>query len=160
MLLPSMVTKTLICVDSTDDFEFNGKMFNSYFSRIYEFRGVMEIIGIMDKFFDSIGYPQPYYSERTFERKKDEITTRREPVDAQSITKHFDEKYYDIYTGRCATFMLQVKYRKNATWQGSVAWREANRSNDFRSTLELIKLMDFAVQNTNGQPVLYGWDIN
>lgn len=44
-----------------------------------------------------------------------------------------------------ATFVVTVKCRQNATWQGSVQWLEKKKTLHFRSTLELIRLMDEAV---------------
>ncbi len=46
-----------------------------------------------------------------------------------------------------ATFVVQVQYRQNSTWQGQVVWSEKNQSKPFRSSLELIRLMDSAMEN-------------
>lgn len=43
------------------------------------------------------------------------------------------------------TFIVTVKSRKNQTWQGTVNWVEEKRIQPFRSTLELIRLMDSAI---------------
>ncbi len=43
------------------------------------------------------------------------------------------------------TFIVKVEYCQNGTWQGRVTWAEENRSERFRSALELVKLMDEAV---------------
>lgn len=43
------------------------------------------------------------------------------------------------------TFVVHVKHCENATWQGEVTWAEANRKKQFRSALELIRLMDDAL---------------
>ncbi|NLC78547.1 MAG: hypothetical protein GX683_02310 [Ruminococcaceae bacterium] len=48
-----------------------------------------------------------------------------------------------------ATFVVTVLYRQNATWQGTLKWLEGGREEKFRSALELIKLMDSAVEDTN-----------
>ena len=50
--------------------------------------------------------------------------------------------------GEKATFVVHVMYRQNATWQGSVTWAEKKQTANFRSALELIKLMDSAVEAT------------
>ena len=44
--------------------------------------------------------------------------------------------------GDRATFVVQVQFRQNATWQGTVTWAEKNEIQHFRSVLELIRLMD------------------
>ena len=48
-------------------------------------------------------------------------------------------------SGEKGTFIIQVQYRQNSTWQGKVVWVEQNRTQHFRSTLELIKLIDGAL---------------
>ena len=40
---------------------------------------------------------------------------------------------------------MHVKHCENATWQGEVTWAEENRKKQFRSALELIKLIDSAL---------------
>ena len=47
-----------------------------------------------------------------------------------------------------ATFIVQVMYRQNATWQGQVVWSEKNETRQFRSALELIKLIDSAAEES------------
>jgi hypothetical protein len=48
--------------------------------------------------------------------------------------------------GEKGTFIIQVQYRQNSTWQGKVVWVEENRTQHFRSALELIKLVDEALR--------------
>lgn len=43
------------------------------------------------------------------------------------------------------TFIVEVKCMEKDTWQGKVTWAEKNRSQYFRSALELLKLMDRAL---------------
>ncbi len=46
---------------------------------------------------------------------------------------------------KTGTFVVHVKHCENATWQGEVTWAEENRKKQFRSALELIKLIDSAL---------------
>lgn len=48
------------------------------------------------------------------------------------------------------TFIVHVEDQKNATWQGTVSWAERQQKQSFRSLLELIKLMDAAIEERNG----------
>ena len=43
------------------------------------------------------------------------------------------------------TLIVEVKCMEKDTWQGKVTWAEKNRSQYFRSALELLKLMDRAL---------------
>ena len=47
-------------------------------------------------------------------------------------------------------FIVQVLNNQNATWQGTVNWVDEKRTQPFRSTLELLKLIDGALEETAG----------
>lgn len=43
------------------------------------------------------------------------------------------------------TFLVHIIENKNATWQGNITWLNQEETKNFRSLLELIKLMDESV---------------
>ena len=43
-------------------------------------------------------------------------------------------------------FVVSVKSQENHTWQGKVSWVEGKKQVNFRSALELLKLMDSALE--------------
>lgn len=45
------------------------------------------------------------------------------------------------------SFLIEVKSLENSSWQGRVTWVEEKKSKNFRSALELIKLMDSVLYN-------------
>ncbi len=47
------------------------------------------------------------------------------------------------------TFIVKVMNQQNATWQGSVTWVDEQREEYFRSALELLKLIDGALEKKN-----------
>ncbi len=49
------------------------------------------------------------------------------------------------------TFVVHISQAENATWQGQVTWADQNEKMNFRSALELIKLMDAAVQSQEAE---------
>ena len=51
-----------------------------------------------------------------------------------------------------ATFVIQVQFRRNATWQGTIQWVDQNKRQSFRSTLEMIRLIDEALEDGNDEP--------
>ena len=53
-----------------------------------------------------------------------------------------DNKKPSRSTASSDVFVVNVKMRKNATWQGSVKYAGAAEEINFRSTLELIKIID------------------
>ena len=52
------------------------------------------------------------------------------------------------YTGQDATFVVHVKYRQNATWLGTLTSADKNKQHNIRTALELIKLMDSAMDES------------
>ncbi len=40
------------------------------------------------------------------------------------------------------TFIVKILNKKNSTWQGSITWVEKQKTQNFRSALEMIKMID------------------
>lgn len=49
------------------------------------------------------------------------------------------------------TFIVKIYNRKNATWQGSVTWTERQKEQYFRSALELLKMIESALDYETGK---------
>lgn len=146
-----------ICVDRDYEDEMTGRLYNRYSKQPISFDDVSGLLMQMERLMDWIDFPQAHASLRRFaapERndyrigeqprymswsRRDarwyENTNRRD-----GIVKGTDEILNE--TGKRATFLVNVQYRQNATWQGRVLWAETGRSCYFRSALELLKLMD------------------
>ena len=45
-------------------------------------------------------------------------------------------------SNQTGTFLVKIVNSQNATWQGSVTWVEEQKTQNFRSALELLKLID------------------
>lgn len=43
------------------------------------------------------------------------------------------------------TFIIKILNKQHSTWQGSVTWVEEQKTQNFRSALELLKLIDGAL---------------
>ncbi len=56
----------------------------------------------------------------------------------------------DSITKKRGTFLLTIYNRQNATWQGTVTWVDRNEKQQFRSALELIKLIESALDEAEG----------
>ena len=52
----------------------------------------------------------------------------------------------DINSRNHRAFLLNIQDQQNATWQGSVTWIERQQRQNFRSALELIKLIESALE--------------
>lgn len=44
------------------------------------------------------------------------------------------------------TFVVHIISRENSTWQGQITWANEKKKSSFRSMLEMIKLIDAAIE--------------
>lgn len=49
-------------------------------------------------------------------------------------------------TKRGNNFVISIKHQQYETWQGTIQWIEGQKTENFRSALELIKLIDSTMQ--------------
>ena len=54
---------------------------------------------------------------------------------------------YEKIIRNLVSFYSKIMDQQNGTWQGSVTWVEEQREQHFRSALELLKLIDGALDN-------------
>ena len=125
-----------------------GVLYNLYLDAPYEFTCLVQMILKMERIFNSQGFPEASMTPRVFippnnagEKPKaggnsfiDNTMTSKTPAEPG--------------VAKC-TFEIDVKFRRNATWQGQIIWVERNLKQSFRSVLEMLKLMDEAL-NVNG----------
>ena len=55
------------------------------------------------------------------------------------------------------TFEISVKFMQNSTWQGQIHWVEKNVKQNFRSALEMLKLMDEALTGADEDSQVVNW---
>lgn len=151
-----------ICIDKDYEDEMTGRLYNRYSKHPVPFGDVSGLLMQMERLMDWLNFPQVHtmprrfaedtgcaFPERDFPRTISGVPKRLDVkgcVNANrrdGIVKSTDEILSE--TGKKATFLVNVQYRQNATWQGRVVWAETGRSCYFRSALELLKLMDGAL---------------
>lgn len=128
-----------MCIDNINDEELSGRIYHCYSKEPWKFTNILQLIELADDFFDKLEFPQASTSARSFTSIQfsgvDRLDKVRSPED-------FSEN-----RGQKGTFFLNVRYRQNSSWQGSVTWVEEQREQHFRSALELLKLIDGALDN-------------
>ncbi len=130
-----------ICVDAVGSGTFRGRLYHRYAPTPILFAGAEQLLLAAESLFDTWNYPQPGLLARSFSprpAKRGNTRMDRQPI--ERLSEH---------AGGRATFTVQVTYRQNATWQGTVTWLEEGKQSHFRSALELIKLMDSALEETS-----------
>jgi len=123
---------TLICVDDYQAGVVSGRMYNRALDAGKIFRCLTQLLKTLENTLDDIEYPKAFTAPRRFAPPKENA---EEPADSQSPK------------GQQATFAVRILFRQNASWQGSVTWMEGKQEQSFRSALELIFLMNSALEH-------------
>ena len=55
------------------------------------------------------------------------------------------------------TFEISIRFMQNSTWQGQILWIDRNLKQNFRSALEMLKLMDEALAETDDGTQVINW---
>jgi len=127
----------------------NGFVYSKYFNKAFRFHNEYQMLSAMDDLFDSVAFPQALLERRSFLNRKIKKIIKKADDGMEEITENSlkNEK---------TTFVVHVQYRQNATWQGSITWVEQNRTQNFRSSLEMLKLMEEA--SNQGKVEVVDWN--
>lgn len=123
--------KITVCVDSYENRVMKGRIQNA-FQEIEYFESLVQFLVGVEEFLEDQKGPQSYTTLRKF---SDLVPLGEEPGNTSRVRK-----------GTMATFELQVLFRQHSSWQGVIYWRERKIEQSFRSVLELVMLMDSALQ--------------
>ena len=124
-------TRFQICVDSCLNRVVQGRIYRPYHSG-GTFESLLELIRKIETQLNEQKLPQAYTEARQFLPVWQDPEHR--PVPAQPLK------------GRVATFQIQIYFRQHSSWQGTILWKEHHTVQSFRSVLEMILLMDSALQ--------------
>lgn len=122
----------LVCVDACTDGVLSGRFYNPFQPDGKAFQSLSQFLIQMDRTLDDMDFPRAAAQMRTFSKDPPPGMTFPETVEK---------------TGRQATFAVRILFRQNASWQGSVKWLEGKQEQTFRSALELIFLMNSALND-------------
>lgn len=126
-----------ICIDSRDKDEFAGRLFLAESAPERSFADSVEMLKILQLFFESNAREKMASSLRSFSKK---------PSAPESVVPQAAQSPCGEPKGSVATFALSLSYMQNTTWQGVIKWKEKDRSLPFRSALEMILLLGEAAK--------------
>lgn len=121
----------MICIDSYDNSIPCGRFHIASEQDAQPFQGLCQLLIGIHRYLDRENFPQSFAELRTFQdplhHKNPTTLSRQMP-------------------GKLATFSVRILFRQNASWQGIVTWVEGKQQEYFRSVLELVVLMDNALE--------------
>ena len=127
----------LISLDRACGTGLAGRLYSGFYHKAYAFGSETELLLGIDGLCDSMQFPQASFKIRSFETKYTKIVFRK-------AENFMDSELEPAQKEDRATFLVHIKFRQNATWQGSITWVEKEKTQNFRSALEMLKLMDEA----------------
>ena len=133
----------VLCVNESNEGELAGEFYHSYSHQPIPFRGIGQMTLRMEQLYDWLRFPHPGTNSRSFGpvAKPSGIIHERKRImsDEELLTKH----------GDIGTFIVRVQHRQNSSWQGRITWMEEDRTIQFRSVWEMIKLIESAVDSVS-----------
>lgn len=141
----------LISLECGENGAMKGHVFSGYFHKVYSFANECDMLFSIGMLCDCMQYPQASFECRKFGLKRVRTVVRK-------ADDFMDNQIENITKKGKATFVVHIQFRQNATWQGSITWVEKDKTQNFRSSLEMLKLMDEA--RTGGVKEMVGWDDN
>lgn len=141
--------KVSVVIDEKENSGFSGIVKSLYFNSYVRFLSLDELLFGMEDLFDALQYPMQTVKYRLFANK----TSRA--IKPKQVYMMEQSEISPMNTDK-TTFIINVLYRQNATWQGNIHWVNQNQTMSFRSTNELIKLMESALSKDTEDIV--DWD--
>jgi len=124
-----------VCVDQKTEGRICGRLYHCYRKEPILFGDVVELIREAEALFDALNYPQASTMSRRFGEGKG-TGTKGKPekvLTQQEILRNKGEK---------GTFIIHVRFRQSATWQGEICKVETGETSRFSNTLDCIKVLD------------------
>ena len=120
-------------IDSYHNGELTGRYYHPQQGETGQFQSLMQLLLEIERCMDEIDGPQSFQAMRTF------FAPYLMALDSSGV--------YSPQPGKVATFCLHIRYRRNASWQGTVIWLDEGESCNFRSVLELVTLINSAIES-------------
>ncbi len=114
-----------------------GEIFCGYPRKKIGYTGEWELLSAISGWCDWSHYPEAMTTLRSFSVRKHRKRQVRKAVTV------LDSKLKNALEGK-STFLVHIQFRRNATWQGTITWLEAEKTQNFRSAFEMLKLMEEA----------------
>ena len=139
------------CVESDNNADYQGLIYHQYADDPIAFDGMTDFMMKLEELFDEWDFPQRGLAPRAFKKgSRDDIGYKKkklpDKLPIEIISETNGVRNVQNKKGKLGTFVIQVVYRQDASWQGHVIYQEKNEKMDFVSALELIKIMDRALK--------------
>lgn len=127
--VPYEMKTSVLKVVSYEQKNLVGWLENAYWKGPKRFTNLTQMLFLIDELMDALDYPQRATAPRS-------LTPKVEHHVGQEAEEEWKPEHC------LASFRINILFRQNASWQGSIQWLEQQSAGQFRSALELIQLLD------------------
>lgn len=165
-LKPSNTSTITVYVDQYDKINFSGRVYIEALNSTFVFCGVCSLLKQLDSIYNCLNFPLATHPIRSFSGVKvkggkwdsSKYIKKIKDREESGGTYQMEQKEIKLEAAGKGTFIIRVLYRQNATWQGNIQWIEGKKSQNFRSELELIKLIDDAITSEGEAEDMAKWE--
>ena len=147
-----VTSKVIIYLFNSPGEPVRGQIYSVYYDAFMDFCGVAQLLRAMESLFDTLDMPQASCEKQTFRPLK-----RVKKKDEDEKMERFAETQKRTETEQ-ASFLVHVVYRQYNTWQGTITWIQDKTSRNFKSVLEMLKLMDDAINGSSQLQYIWNAD--
>jgi len=128
-----------MCIDGADGDKVWGRVFSMRLSQPVDFTDLSDFVMKMDAIMDAQNFPQSFQRKRAF--KVPAGRSREAHLQAALEGEAMTEAEVEAANGLCATLVVRVLARQNASWQGHVAMPGHSGLVDFSSELDFVEIV-------------------
>ena len=131
----------VLCVDSKGEGNIEGHLYHGYEKEGIPFQSYEKVFRTSEELFNALGFPHAGNGDR-------DIYGHIHDYQKKELVKVLkDEELFEKH-GDMGTFVVRVQHRQHSSWQGRVTYLEEDRTVYFRSALELMKIIDGVLCDT------------
>lgn len=138
----------MVCMQCQTDGQWRGRIHNLYVEQPQAFVGLAEAVLKMDGMMDALDNPQAVTKHRSFWQpaKGNSHNAVVQQAARKTIRQYWTEASLHTTQEDGAVFFIRVRFRQHSSWQGEVTWKQENKTVAFRSVLELLHLLQSAME--------------
>ena len=134
----------VLCIRAFEDMQMRGELWHSYSRGAVPFLNAQQMVREMEKLYDLLNFPHPGTNERSFGPAKEAVRRGNQEREKTMKDEELLQKHGDL-----GTFIVRVQHRQNSSWQGRITWMEKDKTINFRSVWEMVKLIESAVDTVS-----------
>lgn len=121
-----------------------------YLKNSIEFHGFTELILTMDQIMQDCHVPKYDVRYRTFYVRHQKITNQLEykNIVSKIMEENLKTSFLNLENKK-NSFLVEIMYRQNYSWQGKITWIQKNRTRMFRSALEFLHILYSIMDEVN-----------